>query len=360
MAETTLGRLLEALEDDLVLKSRVKKPDRLLDRALLWLHEQEVIRLHKGLAVFRPAMTIELAQETPRRGFANVDFEPLKLHYQGQVQQIHVMVEYARRGLEAMADALHLTMDYFSLKQGDFLGRWLPDRHKEIERQTTPESWRAIVESLHNPAQQRIVADDREHTNVPVLAGPGSGKTRVLVHRIAYLVRARRENPRGILAGASVEFIRRFEADYGPMPAFLTANYRSTGHIIAAANALIEPARDRMKTGHPIRIDRARAKDPPGGDWRELDPVAQGRVQILPVQSDLIAQAHGAMTELARLSGLASSWDWSKCAVIAREWRHLEPVRACASCVLGATSFAPAGHCGQPLGVRAPVRQCVA
>ena len=464
LAETTLGRLLEALEADLVLKSRVKHPEKLLDRALLWLHEQEVIRLHKGLAVFRPAMTIKLAQETPRRGFAGTDFEPLKLHYQGQVTQIHVMVEYARRGLEAMAGALHLAMDYFKLGHEEFLHRWLPDRDREIERQTTPESWRAIVESLNNPAQQRIVADNREQTNVLVLAGPGSGKTRVLVHRIAYLVRARRENPRGILAlaynrhaaveirrrlgelvgddargvtvltchglamrlagasfsgraerpngdmfqevmrqavallrgeglppeeadeqrerllagfrwilvdeyqdidadqyelisalagrtledgdrkltlfavgdddqniyafnGASVEFIRRFEADYGPKPAFLTANYRSTGHIIEAANALIEPAGDRMKTGHPIRIDRAREKYPPGGDWRELDPVAQGRVQILPAQGDPVAQAHAAMTELVRLAGLAPGWNWSKCAVIAREWQYLEPVR---------------------------------
>ena len=465
LAETTLGRLLEALEADLVLKSRAKHPEKLLERALLWLHEQEVIRLHKGLAVFRQAMTIRLAREAPRRGFAAADFEPLKLHYRGQVLQIHVMVEYARRGLEVMADALHLAMDYFSLKQGDFLGRWLPDRDREIERQTTPESWRAIVESLHNPAQQRIVADDREQTNVLVLAGPGSGKTRVLVHRIAYLVRARRENPRGILAlaynrhaaveirrrltdligddarrvtvltchglamrlagasfsgrserpdgeafqevmrqavlllrgeglppeeadeqrerllagfrwilvdeyqdidadqyelisalagrtledgdrkltlfavgdddqniyafnGASVEFIRRFEADYGPNPAFLTANYRSTGHIITAANALIEPARDRMKTGHPIRIDRARMKRPPGGEWRELDPVARGRVQILPAQPDPVGQARIVMTELLRLAELAPSWDWSRCAVIARAWKYLEPVRA--------------------------------
>jgi ATP-dependent DNA helicase RecQ len=69
-----------------------------------------------------------------------------------------------------------------------------------LQRQTTPESWRAIVEDLGNPQQARIVADDREQANVLVLAGPGWGKTRVLVHRIAYLIRVRREDPRGILA----------------------------------------------------------------------------------------------------------------------------------------------------------------
>ena len=70
---------------------------RLMDRALLWLHEQEVIRLNKGLAVFRPAMTIRLRPE--RRGFAQADFASLKLHYDEQVRQIHVMAEYVQQGL---------------------------------------------------------------------------------------------------------------------------------------------------------------------------------------------------------------------------------------------------------------------
>ena len=466
LAETTLGKLMAALQSDLELKVKVtdaEKFSKLLDRALLWLHEQEIVRLNKGLAVFRPAMSIHLVQE--RHGFANTDFRPLRLHYQDQVLQIHVMAEFAQRGLRTMAEALGLAMDYFSLGQADFLRRWLPDKDRDLARQTTAESWRSIVESLKNPVQQRIVADEREQANVLVLAGPGSGKTRVLVHRIAYLLRVRRENPRGILAlaynrhaaaeirrrlaelvgddvrgvlvytchglamrlvgasfsdraeplgdaafeevmrqavallrgdglppeeadehrsrllagfrwilvdeyqdvgaeqyeliaalagrtlaneddklglfavgdddqniyafaGASVRFIRRFEADYRAKPTFLTDNYRSTAHIVAAANSAIEPAAERMKADHPICIDRNRSRAPSGGDWEALDPVAQGRVQVLPVRRAPIAQAQAAMAELQRLSTLTPDWDWSASAVIARKWKYLEPVRA--------------------------------
>ena len=128
--------------------------------------------------------------------------------------------------------------------------------------------------------------------------------------------------------GSSAEFIRRFETDYGTKPDFLTSNYRSTSHIIAAANAVIQPAQQRMKARHPIAIDRARANERPGGAWSALDPVARGRVQILSAGDNPISQAQVVVAELERLSGRTPNWEWSACAVVARDWSYLDPVRS--------------------------------
>ncbi|WP_119388353.1 RecQ family ATP-dependent DNA helicase [Taklimakanibacter lacteus] len=459
--ETTMGDLLAALNGDALLRDTVKDMTKLMDRALLWLHEQEVVTLGKGLTVFRPAMTVHL--KPGRDGFTRKDFTPLEEHYAEQTLQTHVMAAYAEMGLASMDRALKLSEDYFVMDRNAFIRRWLPGHESEFRRQTTSASWKAIVEALDNPVQQKIIADDREQTNVLVLAGPGSGKTRVLVHRIAYLIRVKREDPRDILvlsynrhasaeirarlrhligdeaysvtvstchslamrlvgasfaggaaeiqdfdefvleavrllngegltrteaeaqrdtliqgyrwilvdeyqdigpeeyaliaaiagrslddpelrlslfavgdddqniyafAGASVHFIRQFEADYKARPEFLIENYRSTQHIIETANAVISAASDRMKAGHDITINRRRVKAPAGGAMASLDPVAQGRVQLLQCPPGDVAQAVTAVDELVRLSRLDADWNWSRTAIIAREWRRLNPARA--------------------------------
>ena len=48
MVDTTLGKLLRAVTSDMVLSSKIKDPVRLQNRALLWLHEQEIVRLKQG------------------------------------------------------------------------------------------------------------------------------------------------------------------------------------------------------------------------------------------------------------------------------------------------------------------------
>lgn len=125
-----------------------------------------------------------------------------------------------------------------------------------------------------------------------------------------------------------MSFIRRFEEDYRARPKFLTENYRSTRYIIDAANQAIEPARDRMKAGHPITVDRMRSQQPGGGVMARLDPVGRGRVQFLDVAGDDTAQAVAAVDELVRLSRLDPDFSWARTAIISRDCKGLAPVRA--------------------------------
>ena len=197
LIDTTMGELTQALRVAGAVRATIDTSD-LLQQALLWLHDQEFIRLNQGMTILRPAMTIELADRN--RQFLASDYEPLDLHYAEQTVQVHIMAAYAEKGLNNLPDALSLALDYFTLPRDLFEARWLPDKKAEIQRRTTPESYDRIVTSLRNTQQQHIVADQRQNSTALILAGPGSGKTSVLVHRIAYLVRVRRENPSSILA----------------------------------------------------------------------------------------------------------------------------------------------------------------
>ncbi len=462
LVETTYGALEQAIKDDLVLKSGLKNQaaQPLVDRALLWMHEQEVVTLNRGLTVFRPAMTLKVKRDGST--FTVADFEPLQEHYAEQTAQIHVVAEYAKLGVDDIHLALRLAVDYFELESQAFVLKWFKGKETTLGRDTLPEHYEAIVKKLGNRTQERIVADDRERTNVLVLAGPGSGKTRVLVHRIAYLIRVRRENPGSILAltynrhaavearrrldeligkdargvnvmtchalamrilgisfaqaaanpsdetfhailrdaarllksdeanafvtreqilgrlnwilvdeyqdigepeyeliaalagktlaeddarlnlfavgdddqniyawkGASVRFIRRFTQEYHAKEEYLVENYRSSSSIIDAASRCINGAAERLKRDHRLRIDDRRRADPPGGPWTGRDDVAQGKVQILRLEGGQLSQAVAAVEELKRLAELDPNWQWSRCAIIARNWADLDPARS--------------------------------
>lgn len=128
--------------------------------------------------------------------------------------------------------------------------------------------------------------------------------------------------------GASVRFIRRFAQDYHAKEEHLVENYRSSRHIIDAASQCIEGAAERLKRDHRLRIDSRRLDDPPGGYWASRDKVVEGKVQILNVKGGQLSQAVAAVEELKRLSKLDPDWQWSRCAIIARNWADLDPARS--------------------------------
>jgi ATP-dependent DNA helicase RecQ len=128
--------------------------------------------------------------------------------------------------------------------------------------------------------------------------------------------------------GANVEFIRRFQRDYGAEVHYLIENYRSTRCIIEAANQLIAANTDRMKSEHPIRLDARRGLQPAGGDFGQRDALTGGKVQVIRV-ADESEQARAVIAELRRLRALGVN-DWSQIAVLSRSHRELAQVRALA------------------------------
>jgi ATP-dependent DNA helicase RecQ len=119
---------------------------------------------------------------------------------------------------------------------------------------------------------------------------------------------------------ANVEFLRRFQEDYDAPVEYLVENYRSTGHIVAAANRLIAANRDRMKTD-------ARRRDVAGGRFDALDAVARGRVQLVRVR-DGPSQVTALASELRRLKELDADASWSDFAILARSHAEIAPFRS--------------------------------
>ena len=190
--------LSAAIKSDMILSVQVQKILPAIDRALMFLHEQNVIELQGGLAILRQAMTLRLEQTAGGRHYNKGDYKPLEVHYREKRLQVHVMMRYATLALEKLAGALTLMLDYFALGRVKFINKYFADDKELLEKATTAESYRMIVENLRNPVQISAVGKPVED-NMLILAGPGSGKTTVIVHRCAYLLEVERVPARQIL-----------------------------------------------------------------------------------------------------------------------------------------------------------------
>jgi ATP-dependent DNA helicase RecQ len=198
LVEFTFEAMGAALQRDVALRSDIRDLQAAIERGLMFLHEQNVIILQKGLAIFRSAMTVRMLPEASGERYTAENYDALQHHYRERIFQVHVMNEYARYGLQKIKAALELVVAYFTMDKEAFIQRFFGHAREFLERATTARSYRTIVDSLGNRDQMRIVTQPIAK-NLLILAGPGSGKTRTVVHRCAYLLRVKRVRPRAIL-----------------------------------------------------------------------------------------------------------------------------------------------------------------
>ena len=194
----SLEELRRALEERSGLGREIKDAFNAIEKTLLFLDEHDVIKLEKGLAIFRQAMTIEVLDEAKGRRYSGRDYRPLEEHYAQRVCQIHAMGRYVDEVQKGLDGGRRYVQNYFAMGSPEFERHYFGDDPDVLKRATSRESYEAIVQSLRNDAQEEIVTAPKDR-NVLVLAGPGSGKTRVVIHRCAYLLRIERIRPENIL-----------------------------------------------------------------------------------------------------------------------------------------------------------------
>lgn len=191
---------------------KIKEEDiKRYERALLFLNQIKAIKLEGGFMVSYNRLNIEeIDSSIPV--FTKENFNKMEQHYLHKTEQIHIVGEYAKRRLQNYESALAYVNDYFSQSYEEFLAKYFPKRKNEISRPLTPKRFKEIAGELD--VDQRKIVDDNKSDNILVLAGPGSGKTKVLVHKIASLLLLEDIKPEQFLMltfskAASLEFRAR-------------------------------------------------------------------------------------------------------------------------------------------------------
>src|SRR5690606_18822173 len=186
LVEFSVHSLKDAYEAEMSLfKMDVSIDD--IEDTLFYLSRIEAIKIEGGFLVVYNRLTIERTEQNNKKQYTKDDYQKLHQYYESKVQQIHIVGEYAKKMIDDYKDALQFVEDYFQLNYSSFLNKYFKgSRQNEIKRNITPAKFRQLFGEL-SPTQLKII-NDNETKHIVVAAGPGSGKTRVLVHKLASLL----------------------------------------------------------------------------------------------------------------------------------------------------------------------------
>ena len=158
-----------------------------IEDAILYLSKIGAVKLEGGFLVLYNAMEIKRVIKDNRIKYKVDDYRLLDEFYKQKIRQIHIVGEYANLMVKNYDAAIQFVQDYFNMDFKKFINKYFKgERAFEIERNITPDKYNQLFGDMSDK-QSEIINDD-ESKYIVVAAGPGSGKTRVLVHKLASLL----------------------------------------------------------------------------------------------------------------------------------------------------------------------------
>lgn len=157
-----------------------------VEEALLYLSNIGALKLDGGFMVLYNAMAIHRLKDMKLR-YKQDDYRMLDEFYKQKIQQVHIVGEYANLMVRNYQAAQLYVQDYFQMDYKRFIAKYFKgERGREIQRNITPKKYQKLFAQLSE--RQKEIISDKASRCIVVAAGPGSGKPRVLVHKLASLL----------------------------------------------------------------------------------------------------------------------------------------------------------------------------
>lgn len=221
------------------------------EEALLFLAKTGILNLEGGFMVLYNKLQIERLKDSKCR-YKKDDYHNLDEFYKQRIQQIHIIGKYANMMVSDRKRAVEYVHDYFVMEFKSFIKKYFDAKEeKRIGRNVSERKYNELFGGLTQT--QSAIINDNESRFIVVPAGPGSGKTYVLVRKLASLILLEDVKSEQLLMltfsrAAAVEFKKRLRdlignaAEYVEIKTFHSYSFDilgrkgsvdDSGHIVA-------------------------------------------------------------------------------------------------------------------------------